>query len=79
MKYSAELSIINQVGLTLFHHNSDENLFTASPYNFFICPRAFGPIDDTIAFSSSTLEFLADHNFDFNQVTNVLDNFLASY
>jgi hypothetical protein len=47
LRESATRAIINQVGLAFFVFDHDTMAYTAHPYNFYVCPASFGPIDDT--------------------------------
>ena len=65
---SAKKSIINQFGLTLVHFDKETLTYEAHVYNFYICPRSFGPVDDCFLMQPSSVEFLASNGFDFNKV-----------
>lgn len=57
-----------QVGLTAFAFKPDENEFVGKVYTFYTYPRSFFSIDRSFQCQSSSLQFLCDHNFDFNKV-----------
>jgi hypothetical protein len=61
-----------EIGMTTFRHVQDENKYEASRYSFYVFPRPFGSIDNKFMCQASSLEFLCQHNFDFNKVRYVM-------
>lgn len=59
--------IICQFGLTTFTPVPGKNEYRASVFNFYLCPRSFGIIDPQFSVQSSSVEFLCQHDFDFNK------------
>ena len=60
-------SIISQIGLSIFDQNVEKNTYSASTFNFYICPRSFASIDEAFVCQASSLEFLSRYKFDFNK------------
>lgn len=62
-------SIINQMGLAVFHFNPANHSYTVQDYNIYIFPNTLGPLDQSFVCSPSALKFLSKNNFNFNKVT----------
>ena len=60
-------SIISQFGLSIFTQDVNRNTYTATSYNFWICPSSVAFVDDNFVCQASSLEFLIRYNFDFNK------------
>uniref|UniRef100_A0A0V0GB39 Putative polya-specific ribonuclease parn-like domain-containing protein 1 n=1 Tax=Triatoma dimidiata TaxID=72491 RepID=A0A0V0GB39_TRIDM len=60
-------TVVLQVGLTLFTFVRDLKRYNASLYRFYIVPRPFGPIQMSLLFKSSNVQFLCRNKFDFNK------------
>lgn len=58
-----------QVGITTFHWNSKKSKYTFESFAFYLFPRNQNDSNSERRFSCqlSSLEFLAEHNFDFNK------------
>ncbi|XP_015760232.1 PREDICTED: poly(A)-specific ribonuclease PARN-like domain-containing protein 1 [Acropora digitifera] len=68
LKKTASQFLITQFGLTAFvQSQEDPNKYVAHAFNFFLYPHSFGPIDCRFLSQASSLEFLCQHNFDFNK------------
>lgn len=68
LKKTASQFLISQFGLTAFvKSQEDSNKYEAHTYNFFLYPSSFGPLDVRFLCQASSLEFLCQHNFDFNK------------
>ncbi|XP_068749778.1 poly(A)-specific ribonuclease PNLDC1-like [Montipora capricornis] len=68
LKKTASQFLISQFGLTAFVQlEEDPNKYIAHAFNFFLYPHSFGPIDCRFLSQASSLEFLCQHNFDFNK------------
>jgi len=61
-----------EVGITAFRCIQNKNKYEANRYTFYVFPRSFAFIDNTFMCQASSLEFLCQHNFDFNKVRNVI-------
>ncbi|GFG28528.1 hypothetical protein Cfor_08890 [Coptotermes formosanus] len=59
--------IIMEAGITTFRFVQDKNKYEANKYTFYIFPRSFSSIDSKFTCQASCLEFLCQHNFDFNK------------
>ena len=57
-----------QIGLSFFVHSDNQNSYESNSYNFYVCPRSFLNHDPRFLCQASSLEFLAEHKFDFNKV-----------
>ena len=65
---------ITQFGLTTFVRSPERaNAYVALPYNFYLCPPAFGRIDPRFSCQASSLQFLRRYKFDFNKVRRTGD------
>ncbi|XP_078361002.1 poly(A)-specific ribonuclease PNLDC1-like isoform X2 [Oculina patagonica] len=68
LKKTASQFLISQFGLTAFVQSKDDsNKYVAHTYNFFLYPHSFGPLDVRFLSQASSLEFLCQHNFNFNK------------
>lgn len=68
LKKTASQFLISQFGLTAFVQSKDDsNRYVAHTYNFSLFPNSFGPLDVRFLCQASSLEFLCQHNFDFNK------------
>lgn len=62
-----------QFGLSAFEDLSTigqggtDSRYVAHTYNFYLYPKAYGPIDVRFKCQASSLEFLCQHSFDFNK------------
>ncbi|KAL1140846.1 hypothetical protein AAG570_000774 [Ranatra chinensis] len=68
LKDSTNRLITLQIGISCFKFVRDWNEYSCRVYRFYIFPRCFGTFDERILFQSSSCEFLANYNFDFNKV-----------
>ena len=60
---------VTQFGLTAFVRSPEKpNAYVAHPYNFYLCPPAFGRLDARFSCQASSLQFLRRYQFDFNKV-----------
>lgn len=64
--------IIIEAGITTFRFVQDQNKYEADKYTFYLFPRSFSSIDSKFMCQASSLEFLSQHNFDFNKVRNTM-------
>lgn len=62
--------IMNQVGLTMFQYDRDNDRYISHTYTFHLCPQVFGDINQSFTFQASAIRFLCQHNFDYNKVIN---------
>jgi hypothetical protein len=63
--------IVMEAGITTFRYVQDQNMYEANEYTFYLFPRSFSSIDSKFMCQASCLEFLCQHNFDFNKVRNI--------
>ncbi len=68
VKKSAQDSIIIQAGLSIFMQDSVSLAYEAETYNFYLCPRSCGALDQRFLVQASSLEFLSNHGFSFDKV-----------
>ncbi|OWR49885.1 Poly [Danaus plexippus plexippus] len=61
--------IMNQVGLTMFQYDRDNDRYISHTYTFHLCPQVFGDINQSFTFQASAIRFLCLHNFDYNKFT----------
>ncbi|CAN8003915.1 unnamed protein product [Ixodes hexagonus] len=59
--------IVCQLGLCAFTSVPSENLYKASAYTIYLCPRSFGNTDPQFSVQASSIEFLCRNGFDFNK------------
>lgn len=59
--------IVCQFGLCTFTPVPLENLYKASAYTIYLCPRSFGATDPQFSVQASSIEFLCQNGFDFNK------------
>ncbi|CAN8010001.1 unnamed protein product [Ixodes pacificus] len=59
--------IVCQLGLCTFTSVPSENLYKASAYTIYLCPRSFGSTDPQFSVQASSIEFLCRNGFDFNK------------
>ena len=57
-----------EAGITTFRFFQDKHKYEAKKYTFYLFPRSFSSIDGKFMCQASCLEFLCQHNFDFNKV-----------
>ncbi|XP_048761264.2 poly(A)-specific ribonuclease PARN-like isoform X2 [Ostrea edulis] len=62
--------LVFQVGLCTFCFNKENNKYEARPFNFYVFPRPYSRAAPDCRFmcQSSSIDFLASQNFDFNKV-----------
>ncbi|XP_071813043.1 poly(A)-specific ribonuclease PARN-like isoform X2 [Apostichopus japonicus] len=62
--------LLVQFGLCVFKYDGAKSRYTAYPFNFYVFPRPVNRHAPDIRFrcQSSSIDFLASHNFDFNKV-----------
>ncbi|XP_065065727.1 poly(A)-specific ribonuclease PARN-like [Rhopilema esculentum] len=60
--------IIIQYGICSFKWNEETKCYDAKPFNFYIFPRPYKGKEPFFSCQSSSLEFLAGQNFDFNKL-----------
>jgi hypothetical protein len=63
--------IIMEVGVTTFRFFQDKHKYEAQKYAFYLFPRSFSSLDNKFMCQASCLEFLCQHDFDFNKVRYV--------
>lgn len=56
-----------QFGLSLFSNEKEENKYRVQTFIFYIRSHFIGSIDHCFSFQSSCLQFLCDHEFNFNK------------
>lgn len=66
MYQSAQSFIINQFGMSMF--TLVDGVYEARTFNFNLFPGTFGNLDKRFMCQSSSLAYLAQHNFDFNKM-----------
>ncbi|XP_072021717.1 poly(A)-specific ribonuclease PNLDC1-like [Amphiura filiformis] len=57
-----------QIGLCAFVKEPKKNSYVGHAYNFYLFPRSCADIDARFLCQASSLEFLVQHNFDFNRL-----------
>ncbi|XP_045474720.1 pre-piRNA 3'-exonuclease trimmer-like [Harmonia axyridis] len=67
LKKNVENSIPLQIGLTAFKFDADANHYVGKAYTFYVKPALFSHVNRYFHFETSSIEFLAFHNFDFNK------------
>ncbi|KAL3269161.1 hypothetical protein HHI36_008244 [Cryptolaemus montrouzieri] len=67
LRKNVEFTIPIQIGLTAFQFDADKNRYDGNTYTFYVKPGLFSHINRYFFFESSSLEFLALYNFDFNK------------
>jgi hypothetical protein len=72
LRQSIEKFIIMEVGISTFRFVHTKNKYEASRYTFYVFPRSCPTVDNKFMCQASSLEFLCQHNFDFNKVRNVI-------
>ena len=62
-------AIISQLGLSVFQQLPEPHSaqYEVRTYNFYLCPRSFGSVDERWVCQASSLEFLIRYGFDFNK------------
>ena len=68
LRESATRGIICQIGVAFFVYDHETACYVVHPYNFYIRPASFGPLEPAFVCQASNLEFLTRHAFDFNKV-----------
>lgn len=72
LRRSVQHFIIMQIGICTFRFVQDKNKYEASRYTFYIFPKSFASVDNKFMCQASSLEFLCQHDFDFNKVRKVV-------
>lgn len=67
LRQTAQNFTISQFGLSAFQYSSEENKFVARTWNFYLFPHPFMWWDKRFTCQASSLQFLVQHNFDFNK------------
>lgn len=67
LRESATRGIICQIGVAFFVFDHETACYVVHPYNFYIRPASFGPLEPAFVCQASNLEFLTRHAFDFNK------------
>jgi len=73
LRHIVKTATLTQFGLSAFEDVSTladggtESRYVAHTFNFYLYPKAYGPIDTSFKCQSSSLEFLCQHSFDFNK------------
>ncbi|XP_021916008.1 pre-piRNA 3'-exonuclease trimmer-like isoform X2 [Zootermopsis nevadensis] len=67
LRRSVQHFIIMQIGICTFRFVQDKNKYEASRYTFYIFPKSFASVDNKFMCQASSLEFLCQHDFDFNK------------
>lgn len=57
-----------QVGLTMFHFDSEQDDYYGEVFTFYVLPACFPHVKKSYYFETSTTQFLSFYNFDFNKV-----------
>ena len=70
LRASATRGIICQIGVAFFVFDHETASYVVHPYNFYIRPASFGPLEPAFVCQASNLDFLTRHAFDFNKVTS---------
>lgn len=62
--------LLVQFGLCVFKYDGEKSRYTAYPFSFYVFPRPVNRHAPDVRFlcQSSSIDFLASHNFDFNKV-----------
>lgn len=68
LRKNVENTIPVQIGLTAFIFDADNNSYAGSAYTFYVKPALFFDVNRYFHFESSSVAFLASHDFDFNKV-----------
>ena len=73
--------IIIQFGLCTFTWDKNQELYIAKPFNFFIFPKVWNRQCPDVRFlcQSSSIDFLTEHNFDFNKLFREGISYLRPY
>jgi poly(A)-specific ribonuclease len=67
LQQSSEAFVINQFGLSAFRWEEDSKTFVAKTFNFYTFPRPFEEYQPRFLSEAGSLQFLSEHNFDFNK------------
>jgi len=73
LRHIVQTATLTQFGLSAFEDVSTfadggtESRYLAHTFNFYLYPKAYGPIDVSFKCQASSLEFLCQHSFDFNK------------
>lgn len=73
LRHIVKTATLTQFGLSAFEDVSTlaqggtESRYVAHTFNFYLYPKAYGPIDVSFKCQASSLEFLCQHSFDFNK------------
>ena len=70
LKEGSKDFLLIQFGLCAFTWDKEKSKYVAKPFNFYVFPRQFGRHTPDVRFlcQSSSVEFLAEQNFDFNKL-----------
>ena len=71
IKHMCQNGIIFTLGLSFFIYNSEKDIYEGHPYNFYLFPSTDGMkgyYSPIFAVTATSINFLAEHNFDFNKV-----------
>ena len=73
--------IIIQFGLCTFTWDNNQELYVAKPFNFYIFPKVWNRQCPDVRFlcQSSSIDFLTEHNFDFNKLFREGISYLRPY
>ena len=73
--------ILIQFGLCAFYWDNETGQYTAKPFNFYIFPRVYNRQCPDVRFlcQSSSIDFLLQHNFDFNKLFREGISYLRPY
>ncbi|KAJ0396532.1 hypothetical protein P43SY_003743 [Pythium insidiosum] len=66
VKRAGESFLITQFGLSTVHLD-EKHEFVVKTWNFYVFPRPYGSVDERFLCQASSLQFLAEHGFDFNK------------
>jgi len=66
LKKSVQTYNLIQIGLSTFRYCSEQKIFISDSHNFYLFPRNY---DSKCTMQSSAVEFLCQHEFDFNKLT----------
>ena len=81
LKEGSKEFIIIQFGLCTFTWDKKEELYIAKPFNFYIFPKVWNRQCPDVRFlcQSSSIDFLTEHNFDFNKLFREGISYLRPY
>ncbi|CAH3128604.1 unnamed protein product [Porites lobata] len=81
LKQGSKDFIIIQFGLCTFAWDKKKECYTAKPFNFYIFPKVWNRQCPDVRFlcQSSSIDFLTEHNFDFNKLFREGISYLRPY